>query len=286
MATTLGFFTQNELDAVVGYPRRRQRLVENNVLPPGEHIKTFGRDSIVFPEFGAAGLILERPSANDLPYLQEVRSATVRLYKTEAFAALKGAMYEALRVHRDWRLTDVVADLVENAGDALQAWREQVTKAEEDLAERGIQLRIDVGRIEDVTDRDYRIALADSGDIITCALNATRTRLAKGTWVTRDLVELGARKGEVVVPTVAPDIIKGVVEKHTQPDTDEAMWEEMFRNVDYQPVAVPYLRESVGTDASAGDLVRPKRRLQLRPNRALYANANTMARSQSSPRAR
>src|SRR4051812_48710056 len=39
MATTLGFFTQNELDTVVGYPRRRQRLVASDVLPAGEHIK-------------------------------------------------------------------------------------------------------------------------------------------------------------------------------------------------------------------------------------------------------
>jgi hypothetical protein len=283
MPATLGFFTQNELDAVVGYSRRRQRLVEGKVLPPGQRVKTFGQEPIIFPEFAAAGLIADRPSPQDEPLLRYLASAAADLYKTTSFSAMADVLRTALRGRKGWQLDDLVAVLLERAADELAAWREQVADAERQLADAGIRLSIDLGRIEDVSDAGYRVALVDSGDIITVAVNAARTALPKGMWVTRDLVELGARKGELLVPTVAPDMLATMRENAWAADTDEAQWDEMFRNVDCQPVVVPIVSDAAPETASTrGDLVRPKRRLSVRANRALYANANTMTRSGTS----
>ncbi|HLH66017.1 MAG TPA: hypothetical protein VKV27_09955 [Solirubrobacteraceae bacterium] len=283
MSATLGFFTQNELDAVVGYSRRRQRLVEGNVLPPGQRVKTFGQEPIIFPEFAVAGLVAERPSPQDEPLLRHLASAAAGLYETASFSAMATVLRTALRGRKGWQLDDLVAVLLERAADELVAWREQVAEAERQLAEAGIRLSIDVGRIEDVSDAGYRVALVDSGDIITVAVNAARTALPKGMWVTRDLVELGARKGELLVPTVAPDMLATMPGNAWAPDTDEAQWDEMFRNVDFKPVVVPMVCDAAPDAAgSRGDLVRPKRRLSVRANRALYANANTMVRSSTS----
>jgi hypothetical protein len=281
MAATLGFFTQNELDFVVGYPRRRQRLVENKVLPRGERVKTFGQEPIIFPEFAVAGLIADRPSAQDEPLLACLASTAERLYTTPSFLAMARVLRSALRGRKGWRLDDLVAVLLERASDELAVWRMQVLEAERELAVVGIRLRLDVGRIEDVTDAGYRIALADSGHVITVALNAARTFLPKGMWVTRDVVELGARRGELLVPTVAPDLLALMRETPSAAsEADDAASDEMFRKVDFQPVVVPLVSDAPSERESArGDLVRPKRRLQVRANRALYANANTMVRS-------
>lgn len=68
---------------------------------------------------------------------------------------------------------------------------------------------------------------------------------------------------------------------------EEADLEEMFRRVDFQPVVVPLVSDAPTERESArGDLVRPKRRLQVRANRALYANANTMVRGHGPAAAR
>jgi len=287
MTATLGFFTQNELDCVVGYSRRRQRLVESKVLPRGERVKTFGQEPIIFPEFAAAGLVAERPSAQDEPLLARLASTAERLYVTPSFLAMADVLRSALRGRKGWRLDDLVAVLLEGASDELAAWRMQVLEAERELAEVGIRLSLDVGRIEDVTDTGYRIALADSGSIITVALNAARASLPKGIWVTRDLVEFGARRGELLIPTVAPDLLALVHETSATDEAEEADFEEMFREVDFQPVVVPLVSDAPTERESArGDLVRPKRRLQVRANRALYANANTMVRGHGPTAAR
>jgi hypothetical protein len=284
----LGFFTQHELDAVVGYARRRQRLVKSKVLPPGQRIKTFGQEPIVFPEFAAAGLVVARPDRNDEALLAEVRSASELLYRTESFAALVEVLRTALRGRRGWKLEDLVAALVDRAADDLHAWRAQVLEAERALAEAGIRLRIDVARIEDVTASGYRIALAETGETVTCGINAARRRLPRGLWVTRDLVEFGARSGELLVPSVAPEVLALIGEDDSAAESDEADWGEMFRNIAFEPVAVPMVSDDdmVGSNSSRGDLVRPKRRLTVRAERALYANANTMARSPRSARPR
>jgi len=184
-----------------------------------------------------------------------------------------------LNAHKGWRLDDLVTALVERAGGELQAWRAQAADAERELAEAGIRLSIDLGRIEDVSDAGYRIALADTGELISVAINAARTTLPAGMWVTHDRIEFGARKGEVLVPTVAPDKLAGMVEDTDAAKAEDAEWEEMFGSIDFQPVVVPVVRDIADErESSRGDLVRPKRRLQVRASPALYANANTMAR--------
>lgn len=280
MAATLGFFTQNELDQVVGYSRRRQRLVQSKVLPQGERVKTFGQELIIFPEFAAAGLLAERPSPQDEPLLAHLASASQRLYKTPSFREMAGVLRSALRGTKGWRLEDLVEVLLERASDGLAAWRMEVAAAERDLAGMGIRLSIELGQIREATDTGYRIALAEGNAVITVAINAARAPLPVGTWVTRDIVELGARRGELLVPTVAPALIAPISEKTTADVPDGAEFEEMFGEVDFRPVAVPLLRDTVNEPSDVrGDLVRPKRRLQVRANRALYANANTMVRS-------
>src|SRR5918992_29081 len=107
MTATLGFFTQKELDFVVGYSRRRQRLVERKVLPRGERVKTFGQELIIFPEFAAAGLIAERP------------------YAMPSFLAMAGVLRSALHGRKGWRLDDLVTVLLDRASDELAAWRMQ-----------------------------------------------------------------------------------------------------------------------------------------------------------------
>jgi hypothetical protein len=253
MTATLGFFTQNELDCVVGYSRRRQRLVESKVLPRGERVKTFGQETIIFPEFAAAGLVAERPSAQDEPLLARLASTTEGLYVAPSFLAMAEVLRSALRGRKGWRLDDLVAVLLEGASDELAAWRMQVLEAERELAEVGIRLSLDVGRIEDVTDTGYHIALADSGRIITVALNAARASLPTGIWVTRDLVEFGARRGELLIPTVAPDLLALVHETPATGDAEEADFEEMFREVDFQPVVVPLVSDAP-TERESGEL--------------------------------
>lgn len=274
--TTLGFFTQNELDLVVGNKRRRERL-EGRVLPKGVRVKTYGQESIIFPEFAAAGLVVERPSESDALLLAQMASAAQRLYESTSFQTMAEVVRGALYKRKGWTLTFLAETLMERALDDLLAWRAEITEAERRLAELGIFTSFDVGRIEDVTDYGYRVAGA--GAVITCASNAARTPLPIGTWVTRGVVELGARKGEVLVPTVAPDTIPAM-EHATALREDEAPGDDMLSNVSYQPVVVPYVRdESSGEMDGRGDLVRPKRRLRVRSNRVLYSDANTMARS-------
>jgi len=277
---TLGFFTQNELDLVVGNKRRRERL-EGRVLPTGVRVKTFGQESIIFPEFAAAALIVERPSEEDTALLSQMGAAAQSLYETTSFRALAVVLRAALYKRKGWTLTFLAETLLEQARDDLLEWRQEVTEAEQRLAELGIVTRLDVGRIADISNQGYRIVLDD--DVITCGLNASRSRLAVGTWVTRDLVELGARKGEVLVPTVAPDTIPAMESVAVGEKQDEAM----LSNVSFQPVVVPYVRDEFnGEMDTEGDVVRPKRRLRVRSNKALYANANTMARSHRTPPAR
>lgn len=273
---TLGFFTQNELDPVVGNKRRRERL-EGRLLPAGVRVKTFGQESIIFPEFAAAALIVERPSEEDTALLSQMGAVAQSLYETTSFRALAEVLRSALYKRKGWTLTFLAETLLEQARDDLLEWRQEVTEAEQRLAELGIVTRFDVGRIADITNQGYRIVLDD--DVITCGLNAARSRLAVGTWVTRDLVELGARKGEVLVPTVSPDTIPAM-ENVAVAEEQDALLEEMLSDVSFQPVMVPYVRdESDGEMDARDDVVRPRRRLRVRSNQALYANANTMARS-------
>lgn len=273
---TLGFFTQNELDPVVGNKRRRERL-EGRVLPAGVRVKTYGQESIIFPEFVAAALIVERPSDEDALLLSQMGAAAQALYESTSFRALADVLRSALHKRKGWTLTFLAETLLEQARDDLFTWRQEVTDAEQRLAELGIVTRFDVGRIEDITNQGYRIVLEDG--VITCGLNAARSRLAVGTWVTRDLVELGARKGEVLVPTVAPGTIPAM-ENVAVVEEQDALFEDMLSDGSFQPVMVPYVRdESDGKMDARGDVVRPKRRLRVRSNQALYANANTMARS-------
>jgi hypothetical protein len=287
MTSTLGFFTHNELDPVVGHRRRRQRLVKGGVLPRGENVSTFGRQTIIFPEFVAAGLVVSRPTEQDEHLLALLRSEAEQLYETESFGEIAEVIRSVLREHADWRLTDLVTALVEQASDALGAWREQVGAAEHDLAEAGIVLHIQLGRIEKAAQTGYRVALADSGEVISVGANAARTELAPGMWVTRDVVELGARKGEVLVPTVSPDVLSGLSENPVALAERGQDSDEMFANIDFQPIVVPILRQTDDDDWSnpRGDLVRPVRRVKVRANRAIYANAaaNTMARADHQP---
>ena len=91
------------------------------------------------------------------------------------------------------------------------------------------------------------------------------------------LVRFGARSGELLIPTVPPYLLDPGIETSTAdpPQTADSP-STMFTQVDFQPVAVPLLEDD--RDDERGDLVRPVRRLRVRANRKLYANANTMVR--------
>ncbi len=281
MDTTLGFFTQYELDAVVGYPRRRQRLIASGLLPRGERVKAYGQETIVFPEFATAALVVDRPTPQDAALLRHVLAAAERLYAAPSFAAMSAVLRVTLR--KGWRLDDLAGALIDGALEALTEWRGLVKNAERHLAHAGIRFRIDYGRVEEVSETGYRVALPETGDIISVAANAIRATLPVGAWVTRDLIELGARTGEVLVPTVAPGLLASVPE--TDDAIDTASWNELFRNATFEPVAVPTVRDAgVEADSARGDLLRPRRRLSVHADRGLYANANTMARESATHR--
>lgn len=279
MAKTLGFFTQIELDRVVGYRRRRQRLAERGVLPPGQHVRTFGRDAIIFPEFAAAGLIAEKPTPQDEKLLNRLRSETQRMYKASSFKALVSAVHAVLGSRSDWSLADLAVAAVEEAADALDDWRARISEAERALADDGIVLSIQLGRIEEVLPTAYRVLLADTDERVSVGVNANRADLSVGAWVTHDRIELGARKGELLVPTVAPHMLAGMAapEEVHNLEADDTLWNDMFQNIDFQPVVVPSVRDTP-FDEDQRD-ASPRRRYRVRANRALYANANTMARS-------
>ena len=279
MKSTLGFFTQNEIDLVVGNKRRRERL-EGGVLPRGARVKTFGQAPIIFPEFAAAGLLVERPSPTDAPLLARMTETSQRLYESPNFQAMADVLRTALYRRKGWTLTDLSVILTERARGDLLAWRLEVKDAEDSLARLGIVTRFEVGRLEGITDVGYRVALADTGEVITCAVNAARVRLPVGAWVTRTVAELGARKGEVLVPTVDPAVLAPMGENHPAVVEEEAGWDEMLANVGFAPAVVPYVGETAAENESDGDVIRPKRRVRVIVNRALYANANTMARGQ------
>lgn len=285
VSSALGFFTQHELDSVVGYGRQRQRLVKRGVLPAGARVRAFGKQTIIFPEFVAAGLVVQRPTAQDERLLGYVRAASARVYETESFSAIAEAIRAALQVRATWELSDLAAALVEHARDALQVWRLELEQAERDLAEAGITLNIQLGRIEQTSDAGYLVSLRD-GERISVGINATSQQLAPGTWVTRDLVKLGARRGELLLPTVAPELLADIRENPAAPASEAQESEEMFGPLNFQPVVVPVLhKRSEQSDDAGGDLVRPVRRLKVRANRAIYATAeaNTMARHRDRP---
>jgi hypothetical protein len=275
MTSTLGFFTQHELDSVVGHSRRRQRLVAGGVLPPGEHLKAFGREGIIFPEFVAAGLIVNKPTRQDAPLLARVRELAERLYRLESFGVMAEVMRVALRETQHWRLDDLVEAVSGSASDAWLDWRAHVSQAEQALAESGIRLVIEVGRITDVQETGYRVQLADTQETILVGANAARSPLAVGSWVTRDLIELGALKGEVLVPTIAPERIESMSENSAVDEAQEAMWAEMFANTDFKPIAVPYVLEDAAPEAARRET--PSAPLfGLRVDAARLAKANTM----------
>jgi hypothetical protein len=277
MTTTLGFFTQSELDRVVGYPRRRQRLVECGVLPSGKHVKTFGQEAIIFPEFATAALVVAKPTEQDAELLGRLRTATEQLYATETFAALSEVVRSVLRAHKRSRLDDLAAAFVEQSSGALRAWQEQLADTERQLADAGILCNIQLGRIEEVSSVGYSVTLAETGELIRVAANAVRSQLAAGTWVTRNIIELGARKGEVLVPTVDGDMLADMRENTAVADTEDALLSEMFAHTDFKPVAVPYILETAESEEARETV--PKRRFNVRANRARFAQANTMART-------
>jgi hypothetical protein len=277
MTATLGFFTQNELDLVVGNRRRRQRLVEGGVLPGGKHVKTFGQEAIIFPEFAAAALVAEKPTVQDAALLGRLKAAAEQLYATESFAALSEVVRAVLRAHKRSCLDDLAGALIEQSGDALRAWQEQLVDAERQLADAGILLQVQLGRIDEVSTLDYSMTLADTGEHIRVAANAVRSRLLAGTWVTRNIIELGARKGEVLVPTVDGQMLAGMRENTALVDAEDALLSEMFANTDFKPVAVPYILETDAADEPRETV--PKRRFKVRANRARFAQANTMTRT-------
>lgn len=285
MASTLGFCTQRELDVVVGNTRRRERLEAAGILPRGRRVKTYGQRFIIFPEFVAAALILQRRSEADGALLAQLRRESEQLYGSKSFQSMAEVLRTGLHNSKGWTLTSLVQTLLDRTRDDLLAWRAEVTEAERRLAELGILTSFNVGRIEEVTKLGYRIALADSQNVVTCALDAARSRLPAGSWVTHDLIEVGARKGEVLVPTVDPGIMLDMRDALAAQE-DAALWDDMLGRIDYQPIAVPDVRESGDFASSDGDLVRPKRRLRVRLDRSLYADANTMARSRRVPETR
>jgi len=54
---------------------------------------------------------------------------------------------------------------------------------------------------------------------------------------------------------------------------------ELFEDLPFRPIAVPYVCESDRDLDDNDGLIRPKRRFRVRANRSLYANAKTMTRS-------
>ncbi|MDQ3631347.1 MAG: hypothetical protein M3417_08810 [Actinomycetota bacterium] len=272
MTATLGFFTQHELDPLVGYRRRRERM-EGKALPVGARVKAFSQQPIIFPEFAVLGLVLDQTTVGAV-----VRASADQLYRSGHFRALSSVVKRAVHGRTGWTLDDIASALLDNAADDLLAWRAQIAAVQVELAERDIKMRFDVGRIEEVTAAGYVLSLAGSDEVVRCALNATRARLPVGIWVTRDIIESGAHRGEVLVPTVELDILRRMGEKQDISDNDEHDWDEMFSKLDFQPVSVPHLREMAAVDESGGDLMRPKRRIRVNASRDLYANANSMAR--------
>jgi hypothetical protein len=275
MTSTLGFFTQHELDSVVGHSRRRQRLVAGGVLPPGEHLKTFGREGIIFPEFVAAGLVVSKPTRQDARLLVRLREVAERLYRLDSFGVMAEAMRVALRETRHWGLDDLAAAVSASASDAWFDWRAQVAQAERALAESGIRLVIELGRITDVQETGYRVQLVDTQETILVGANAARSPLAAGTWVTRDLIELGALKGEVLVPTIAPGKLESMSENSSADEAREAMWAELFANTDFKPIAVPYVLEDAAAEAHERERTSAPL-FGLRVDAARLAKANTM----------
>ena len=273
MVGTLGFFTQHELDPLVGYRRRRERM-EGRTLPTGARVKTFAQEPIIFPEFAVMGLVLGEETVS-----ASLRASAQRLYETTSFKAMADVVKRTAHGRKGWTLVDLAVALLDDAADDFLAWRAQVAQVLAELAERDIRMHVDLGRIQEVTATGYLVSLIDSGEVIKCALNATRAQLPTGIWVTRDVVELGAQRGEVLMPTVGPDILETMREKQTVATEEEQGFDELFRNVDFQPAAIPQVRDTVGRTESGGDLVRPRRRLRVNANRALYANANSMART-------
>lgn len=276
MTCTLGFFTQHEIDPLVGYRRKRERW-EGHQLPAGARVKTYGQEPIIFPEFAVVGLIVGRMSAADRQLLERVRDEARLLYETLSFKTLAKTLRTALRGHTGWTLTDVVLALREQSEDALLSWREEVTGAEARLARAGIILAIRSAQVSAVTDAGYRLRLDGALETVACPFNASSGRLSRGSWVTLDSIALGARKGEVLVPTVAPDILPVEMRTLDTSPTTENEWDELFAGVEYTPVVVPRLNRESET-SGAGDVVRPRRRLQVNLDPSLYAHANTMTR--------
>jgi hypothetical protein len=102
------------------------------------------------------------------------------------------------------------------------------------------------GRIDNVSDSGYLVTLLDAGEVIRCSLSASTTRLPTGICVTRNLIEYGALRGEVQMPTVQLSILAKLREKQAAVTEDERGWNEMFNKIDFQPVVVPHVRDSVG----------------------------------------
>lgn len=275
MTYRVGFFTQHELDPVVGTARTRERW-EGHLLPRGSRIRAYGQQAIIFPEFVVASVVANnRIQAGDA-MLGRIQHAAESLYRSSSFQTISSTLRPWLQGRTGWTLSDIVVLLREQSEDALLSWNEEIVEAEVRLGRYGISFDVRLGRIAALTDHGYRVELYGALDTALCPFRPGSHRLDIGSWVSINSVTLGALKGDVLMPAVEPDLL-GLKSS----ELDEADWEELFAGADFVPTLLPSLADNLSDDDASStdrDVIRPRRRIRINLDSDLYLRGNTMVR--------
>lgn len=283
-----GVLSHRQLDAsIFGYPEKRTRA-EGGALARPKRIKSFGQTAVLYPEFGLAGLVIDRPSEPEKRLLAHVDETAQRLYRTAAFLAFGDRVRRELR--KDWAFDTIIARITAGSASILVDLQGDIREAERALRREGVEIESVIGRLHAITEGVFVIRLPDTAgvrEIRSLPVNSLAASLAPGAWVIREIVRLGSRSGELIVPSFSPETLPEALRARERADVLDELpqsSEESFNKLDYVPLHLPHLVADDERDARDGVLpvtVSPAA-MAMSFDAASYLSANSMARPASS----
>jgi hypothetical protein len=266
-----GLLSHRQLDAsIFGYAEKRTRA-EGRGLARSKRIKGFGQTAVLYPDFGLAGLVVNRPSQAEKRLVDHVDETAQRLYATDAFTAFGELVRRAL--HKDWAFGAIITEIAERSSSVLVELQGDIREAERALRHEGVEIERVVGRLHEVTDDIFVIRSLDAAvqEIRSLPVNVRAASLPPGTWVVCEFIRLGSRSGELIVSCVAPDALPDSLRTH-----------DVFTELDYAPLHLPHLTAE-DDERGARDGVLPvtvsPAAMALEFDTASYLGANSMVRA-------
>ena len=278
----LGLHSHRELDrSIFAYPEKRKRAEGKRLAYPGR-IDAFGQSVVLYPDFGLAGMIVERPSDGERELLALVDREAQALYGTSVFMAFTRRVTERLR--KDWVLDRLVEHVAKVDMNILIELHGEIADAETRLRDAGVVIERAVGCLKEITGPSFVIQDDHEAEFRTTPINAAISKVLPGAWVVRDRFVLGSRSGDLVVSTVDPRLLPhGLRSGQNVDDAGAASpgWDQMFERLDYTPLTVPVLRaDAREAEAFDGVVSAPvDAAFAVSFSVTDYAGANSMTRS-------